>query len=498
MVPPKEPTAGSKPSKNSGVGTISATNLTGLSVCDGRYDVRAVLGEGSMGVVYRAYDTRLETEVVLKIPNEASLNDAEFAERFSREIRSLVKLTHPHVVTILDVGVQDEVPFVVMQFCSGGSLRDRLVDKNEQQHKKPLSSIGEWLPHIAKALDFIHEQQFIHRDVKPANILFDQHNNAFLSDFGLVKVLSSQNAATKRDASLTAAGFLVGTPNYVAPELIMGHAHDGRVDQYSLAMTVYETLAGCVPLEGPTASATMVNQTSMKMPPIQQYVPEAPKALDDVLQQGLSKNQKNRFPNCVAFADAVMAAINNTSRMSQSDGLVRANVAAKSGRVSRGTGGKVPCPQCGKVLPLKPQFGGKKARCAQCLSLLQISVDLSTLRWLAGPPEPIDEDEPLSAAPRTSRASQKMTRDTARNGSQQTRRVKRDPDEVESLLGEELFGKKLKKPTMMWVFMAVLAGLVLSAIGIVWVIQDEKIRKVEEKSRLKQQRFDENQGKQVR
>jgi serine/threonine protein kinase len=133
-------------------------------------------------------------------------------------------------------------------------------------------TLGDWLIDIARALDFIHSQNFIHRDVKPDNILFDQHGNAFLGDFGIIKAYSGGDELG--ESSLTAPGFLLGTPNYVAPEIVMGEAGDGRVDQYSLAMTVHEVLAGTNCMAGPTVSATVVNQTRLEPPLLSALIPE--------------------------------------------------------------------------------------------------------------------------------------------------------------------------------------------------------------------------------
>ena len=125
-------------------------------------------------------------------------------------------------------------------------------------------------------LDFVHAQNHIHRDVKPANILFDRHGNAFLGDFGIIKALGDEEGGDWRGSSLTAPGFLLGTPNYVAPEIVMGRPFDGRVDQYALAMTVHEVLSGFNCMEGPTPSATVVNQTMVVPPALEELIPGIP------------------------------------------------------------------------------------------------------------------------------------------------------------------------------------------------------------------------------
>lgn len=459
--------------------TADPADFCGQLLSDGRYHVTSRLGEGSMGVVYLAYDNRLETDVVIKVPTAATLSDPEFAERFQRETRSLVKLKHPHIVTIHDVGVHHDTPYVVMQYLQGGSLRDRLVDAQDKPHPQPLEDLKSWVPAMAKALDFIHKQGFLHRDVKPANILFDEHGNAYLSDFGLAKVVSSASSSKSRDASLTAAGFLVGTPNYVAPELVMGHEHDGRVDQYSLAMTAYEMVAGCVPVEGPTASATMVNQTSMKIPPVSQYVPGFPAAVTEVLFRGLSKNQKKRFETCEELADALLLAMAPPAPAvprapQRSQRVAQPSSTSAVGKVSRAISkGRIPCPECSKVLPLKPQFGGKRARCGQCLHLLLISPDLTSLKVIGGPPAPVEEAEELSEAPVTNR-SKKSTRDTVRNESGQTRATKMQGSEIDTLLGEEVFGYRLNAKVAISLALSLMV-VVAAAVGfVVWTADHAK------------------------
>ena len=155
---------------------IQAAAWVGRELSGGRYRIDAQLGEGGMGTVFRAWDKNLGTEVVVKVPHASMLQDAEFAARFAREISSLVKLSHPHIVKISDVGEQDGLPFAVMQFLPGGSLEDRQkIGPNGEVRALSPDSLKTWLPSIAEALDFVHSQGYIHRDIKPANILFDAH-----------------------------------------------------------------------------------------------------------------------------------------------------------------------------------------------------------------------------------------------------------------------------------------------------------------------------------
>ncbi len=476
-------------------------DFEGRVIANERYEILGLLGEGNMGLVYKARDRNLDAEVVMKVPTEESLRDEEFVERFKIEIRSMVRLSHPHVVSIIDTGnhVDDDgesVPYVVMQYLSGGSLKDRMVGSDGRRKPMPAESLGDWLVEVAKALDFMHGQQYIHRDVKPANILFDRHGNPFLSDFGLAKVLSAHEE-DRASNSLTAAGFLVGTPNYVAPELVMGEPATAAVDQYSLAMTVYEVLTGTCPMEGPTASATMVNQTNRTPSPPHSVVESIPAGVSTTVLKGLSKSVEDRFPSCVAFAEAVLAAARGSSAATNGGpprtGTGKARRSARkappsrstrttapeptedefddfddfdgstngakmppkvtrggggsSKKRSKGTYGKVKCPACGRVLPLKPEHAGQRGKCIHCKSRLEIGKDLKSLTLIT------------ASSPRLSVRSG----DTSRGGSSAT---SRHPVGEDILIGEKMFGLDLSKKAAISIFFALITVVVGASIFI--------------------------------
>ncbi len=172
---------------------IEVNDWVGREIAGGRYQVLERLGIGSMGQVYLAFDRHLGTNVVVKSPipvGADTIGDA-LLKRFDLEIRSLVHLAHPQIVKIIDVGVENGHPYVVMQYLPGGSLRDRMAaGPGGPAAPMPIHSLWDWLMDVARALDFIHSQNYLHRDVKPENILFDKFGNAFLADFGIIKALT--------------------------------------------------------------------------------------------------------------------------------------------------------------------------------------------------------------------------------------------------------------------------------------------------------------------
>ena len=350
--------------------TSSSDDLIGLEIANGRYKILARIGQGSMGQVYLASDQNLKTDVVLKFPvvGDKGAHGTDFLERFAREIRSLVQLSHPHIVKVIDVGDWQNNPFVVMEYLAGGSLKDRVASGRLSTIRRvPAGSLHDWLLEIAKALDFVHGQKHIHRDVKPANILFDRHGNAFLGDFGIIKAVANEDADW-RGNSLTAPGFLVGTPNYVAPEIVMGRPFDGRVDQYSLAMTVHEVLSGTNCMEGPTPSATVVNQTMVVPPALTDLMPGIPTQLSDAIHRGLSKDPEGRFPTCVALAQEILAAIPASGEMAVGD------FSRSQAVTSRGAPGRVPCPACQAPMPVGREHAGGRVRCTRCQATSLVSI----------------------------------------------------------------------------------------------------------------------------
>ena len=340
--------------------TTGSSEWTGLVLSNGRYVVSDKLGEGGMGAVYRATDRNLDAEVVIKAPLRSMLEDPDFAHRFEVEIRSLARLSHPHIVKVSDVGSWDGLPFAVMQYLPGGNLEDRRPSGTDGPTGiLDPQDVPRWLPGVARALDYVHASGYIHRDVKPGNILFDAQGHPFLSDFGVVKVLATSADARSGRSGMTSVGMVIGTPEYMAPELIMGDACDGRVDQYALGVTVFEMLAGQRPFEDATKTKLLVLHTAKAAPQLTELCTWVPEPVSRAVLRSLAKSPAERYPNCALMADAVCSVIETVYAGKPERVRVKCPACEKSIRVPasdfqklRGAGRPFPCPSCQALVPV--------------------------------------------------------------------------------------------------------------------------------------------------
>jgi len=259
---------------------------------DGRYRVVSQLGAGGMGAVYVALDDRLDRKVVVKVPHTKTLLDRSSLQRFRREILALSRLDHPHIVRVFDAGSHLGVPYLVMQFLSGGTLAGRIAEA-AQEHADV-----SWLPGIAKALDFIHRRSVFHRDVKPGNVLFDTRGIAYLADFGIVK------ATRVLDMSVTGGGWGLGSAAYMAPEQTGADEVSGAADQYGLATILYEQFARRLPFTG--GFIVLLARKVRAVPPsVGGFAPWLPEPVVAAVMRGLARNPADRFGSCTQLAEAV-------------------------------------------------------------------------------------------------------------------------------------------------------------------------------------------------
>jgi F-box protein 11 len=325
----------------------------GLELAGGRYQLTERLAGGGMAEVFRATDRRLGAEVVVKAPLPDLLRHPAFATRFAREARALVRLAHPHIVRALDTGEHAGVPYLVLQYLPGGSLRHRQLGPGGQVRPLPVEHLGCWLLPVAQALDFIHTQGFVHRDVKPGNILFDEHGHAYLGDFGVVKALAG--APAELSAELTQRGVVLGTLQYMAPEVFRGKPYDGRADQYALAVTCYEAVAGRWPFEGSNPAQVMVQQLNQKPPALEVLRPGAvPASLARAVEQGLAKEPAERYGSCQELAAAVLGCLPQLAAQPARRAAPALACPRCQKAVSVAAAGPVVCPSCGARLTASP------------------------------------------------------------------------------------------------------------------------------------------------
>lgn len=262
----------------------------------GRYETIEELGRGGTSVVYRARDQATEREVAVKVLSSHLLHDPDLLARFEREIKLAVKLEHPHIVPILDVGTEGDHPYIVMRLLSGGSLADRL-------RRGPLSAADtvRILMEVASALDEAHRLQIVHRDLKPSNILFDRHGTAYLADFGVARFMDGGE-------SLTASAGVVGTPAYMSPEQLKGVAVTGLADQYALGLVAFQALTGRLPFEGSTAQM-ILQQLQEPLPSVRRYNAGLSPTFERVLARATAKNPNARYATASEFAAALATAV---------------------------------------------------------------------------------------------------------------------------------------------------------------------------------------------
>ncbi|HZS77417.1 MAG TPA: protein kinase [Ktedonobacteraceae bacterium] len=258
----------------------------------GNYRLLRLLGSGGFADVYLGEHLYLKTQAAIKILH-AQLT-ADMVNHFLTEAQTIAHLVHPHIVRILDFGMADTTPFLVMEYAPNGTLRQR----HARGIPLPLTLIVSYVQQIASALQYAHDQRFIHRDIKPENMLLGAHDEVLLSDFGIATISQTSRSMPTQDIS--------GTISYMAPEQIQGRARPAS-DQYSLGVIVYEWLTGYCPFQG--SFAEVASQHIFAEPPsVRARHPHLPAALEEVLQIVLAKNPEQRFARVDAFANALAQA----------------------------------------------------------------------------------------------------------------------------------------------------------------------------------------------
>lgn len=266
---------------------ISATQdgpeLVGEVVGD-RYRIDEVVGAGGMATVYKAFDQTLERPVAVKVMRREVVKEADQLERFRREARAAAKLSHAHIVTVIDAGEENSRPYIVFEYVPGETLKQRI----KSEGPLPIPEAVAYAIEIGSALVAAHAAGLVHRDVKPQNVLLDTQGHAKVADFGIARELEASDGLTK-------TGRVLGTTDYVSPEQAMGEDVTGQSDVYSLGIVLYEMLTGDVPFKGENHVAVAMKHVKDQLPDIQASRPEVSNALAAVVEKMTEKEPVDRY-----------------------------------------------------------------------------------------------------------------------------------------------------------------------------------------------------------
>ncbi len=272
----------------------------------GPYRVLAELGRGAMGVVYLAADLNIGREIAVKVVrfDQCVTGDerAQLRLRLMREASAAGKLNHPGIVTIHQLGEQDDVVYVAMERVRGVSLEKMLASGPMGDFSRVFSILRE----VADALDYAHAAGVIHRDVKPANILIGENGHAKIADFGIAKIGSQH---------VTQTGMALGTPSYMAPEQLMAAQIDGRADQFSLGVMAFLMLSGRPPFKADSLAALILQIVQTEPPPLHEIASQYSPGASAALSRALAKHPEERYPDCVSFVDALEQACRGSPAM---------------------------------------------------------------------------------------------------------------------------------------------------------------------------------------
>jgi len=258
----------------------------------GRYEVLGELGQGAMGIVYKARDPLIDRVVAIKTINLGLALDEkeEYEGRFYQEAKAAGRLNHPNIVTIYDVGKSGDVAYIAMEFLQGRELRDIMNDGG----LLPVDQVLDIVAQVAQGLAYAHEHGIVHRDVKPSNIMVVRDGHAKITDFGIARMASS--------AVRTQTGMVLGSPKYMSPEQVMGKEIDQRSDIFSLGVMLYEMLTGQAPFNGENVNAIMYQTLNAVPAPPNTLNPAVPEMINFILAKALAKKVEDRYQNAKDFA----------------------------------------------------------------------------------------------------------------------------------------------------------------------------------------------------
>jgi len=271
----------------------------------GPYELLEVIGKGGMAAVYRAHQPSMDRDVAIKVMSLDLADEPEFATRFRHEAQIIARLQHPYIVPVYDFGTEGRLTFLVMRLLTGGSLGDELRGGSLSTER-----VIELTRQIASALDYAHQRGVIHRDLKPTNVLLDEQGNAYLTDFGIAKMIGGSTIT-----GLTSPGAVMGTPTYMAPEQWRSEPVDARTDVYALGVIVYQMLLGQVPFSAETPHGLMYQHLDADPPSPRMIKPGLPVGIEPVIRKALAKNPNDRYASAGELARDLENALRFPVRM---------------------------------------------------------------------------------------------------------------------------------------------------------------------------------------
>ncbi len=273
----------------------------------GRYEVIGELGQGAMGVVYKARDPLIDRVVAIKTINLGLALDEkdEYEGRFYQEAKAAGRLNHPNIVTIYDVGKSGDVAYIAMEFLEGRELRDIMNERGIL----PVEQVLDVVAQVALGLAYAHEHGIVHRDVKPSNIMLVRDGHVKITDFGIARMASA--------AIRTQTGMVLGSPKYMSPEQVMGKDIDQRSDIFSLGVMLYELLTGQAPFDGENVNAIMYQTLNLAAAPPSSLNPSVPEMVNFIVAKALTKGLDDRYQNAKDFAIDLRTCLDSLLRAGQ-------------------------------------------------------------------------------------------------------------------------------------------------------------------------------------
>ncbi|MCB2178732.1 protein kinase [bacterium] len=254
----------------------------------GKYNLIEFLGEGGMAKVYKGYHPDLQRFAAIKILHTEYLNDEKFISRFKNEAQNLAVLRHPNIVQVYDASITKNFPYLIMEFVEGKTLKQFIQEYNQSQKRIPITYTLRIIYSLGLALSFAHRNNMIHRDVKPSNIILETSGRVVLTDFGLAEF---QGQPESQDAPM-----VEGTPAYISPEQALGRGAKPRSDQYSLGLVFFEMLTGRRPYVADDAIDMALRHATNDIPSPQEYYPEIPEEVSQIVLRATRKNPEERYP----------------------------------------------------------------------------------------------------------------------------------------------------------------------------------------------------------